>query len=55
MYFAKKEEMKDVKQILRENTDNREVRQKFVDSSLNYPTYGRCIDPNDRFDSYMIN
>jgi len=47
--------MKQVKEIFRENTDAREVKQKFIDSSLNYPTYGRCIDPDDNFDTYMIN
>ena len=35
--------------------DQRETKEKRVDSSLNYPTYGRKIDPAMEIDTFMIN
>ena len=55
-YFQKKEEAKPVVQMLQEKADKREVKEKRIDSSLSYPTYGRQgLDPKAEFDSYMIN
>lgn len=40
---------------MKENNDKREIKQRRIDSSLNYPTYGRGIDPTPDIDTYMIN
>ena len=54
-YFQRKDELRNVREIFQEKADLREPKEKHVDSSLSYPTYGRGIDPNPGFDSYMIN
>ena len=54
-YFQRKEEIRGVKEICQERADLREFKEKRVDSSLSYPTYGRGIDPHFDIDTYMIN
>jgi len=33
----------------------REAKEKHVDSSLSYPTYGRGVDPDPNINTFMIN
>lgn len=47
--------MKNVREILHEKNDQREFKEKRIDSSLSYPTYGRGTDPDPNLDTYMIN
>ena len=54
-YFQKKEGMRGVREILHEKNDLREFKEKRIDSSLSYPTYGRGTDPDPNIDTYMIN
>ncbi len=54
-YFQKKDSIQQVKEILQERAELREHKEKHVDSSLSYPTYGRGLDPNPDIDTYMIN
>lgn len=43
-------------EVLQEKADKREVKEKRIDSSLSYPTYGRAgLDPKVEFNTYMIN
>ena len=43
-----------MKEICQERAEQRQHVQKKTDS-LNYPTYGRGLEPNPNIDSYMIN
>jgi hypothetical protein len=54
-YFKKKEETRQVREILHEKADVREMKEKHVDSSLSYPTYGRGVDPDPNINTYMMN
>ena len=54
-YFQRKDELRNVRDIFLEKAELREPKEKRIDSSLSYPTYGRGIDPNPNIDSYMIN
>ena len=54
-YFQKKEEIRKVKDIFHERADLRETKEKRVDSSMNYPTYGRGMDPAPTLNTFMIN
>lgn len=41
---------------MQERADLRETKEKHVDSSLSYPTYGRSgVDPDPNINTYMIN
>ena len=44
-----------MKEIFQEKADLREPREKRVDSSLSYPTYGRGLEPDPALNTYMIN
>lgn len=54
-YFLRRDELRNVKEICQEKAELRETKEKHVDSSLSYPTYGRGIDPNPTINTYMIN
>lgn len=48
--------MRNVKEIMQEKADLRELKEKRVDCSLSYPTYGRGgLEPNPDLDTFMIN
>lgn len=55
-YFKKKEESRQIRDLMQERADLRETKEKHVDSSLSYPTYGRSgVDPDPNINTYMIN
>lgn len=55
-YFKRKEETRQVREIIQERADIRETKEKHVDSSLSYPTYGRGgVDPDPNINTFMIN
>lgn len=60
-YFEKREQFSDqnfkklVKEKVDEVMDQRDIKEKRIDSSLNYPTYGRKMDPKMEIDTFMIN
>jgi hypothetical protein len=41
--------------MIKEKIEVKDARAKHIDSSLNYPTYGKTIDPSMEIDTYMIN
>jgi hypothetical protein len=53
-YFQKKNEIKTSKDILNEMQDNFEIKEKHIDSSISYPTYGRNLKPGLELDTFMI-
>ncbi len=54
-FFKRKEEIQNVKELLQARADARDPKEKHIDSSFNYPTYGRGVDPDPNMDTYMIN
>jgi|TARA_B110000305_G_C19294723_1_gene566012 hypothetical protein len=54
-YFAKNKEIKTAKEIMNENKETFETKERFKDSSINYPTYGRGLKlPQMELNTFMI-
>jgi hypothetical protein len=54
-YFAANSQIKTAKEIMHEQQDNFEIKEKFKDASINYPTYGRGLPlPNIGLNTFMI-
>ena len=47
--------MPSVVHVLQEFADAREHKERKVENNLAYPTYGRSMEPNPNFDTFMIN
>ena len=54
-FFQKKQEQKSIKELLHEQTDARDPKERKQDSNLCYPSYGRGLDPQIPLNSYMVN
>lgn len=54
-YFAANSQIKTAKEIMREQQENFEIKERFKDASINYPTYGRGLKmPGRELNTFMI-
>ena len=54
-YFQANSEILTAKEIMNKNKENFEIKERFKDSSINYPTYGRGLKlPEMELNTFMI-
>ena len=55
-YFAANAGIKTAKEIMKEQQETFEIKEKFKDASINYPTYGRGLEmPGIELNTFMVN
>jgi len=54
-YFEANKGIKTAKEIMREQQEHFEIKEKFKDSTINYPNYGRGMaNPPIQFNTFMV-
>ena len=53
-YFSRKNEILNTREVIFQQQDQWETKERFIDSSLSYPTYGRGLMPQMQMNTFMI-